>query len=47
VIQAAHKNKEDKMNAYETLKLLDRTLEAKMGDCMKLKDRELKKALIG
>lgn len=46
LIQASHKNKEDKMQAYDKLKLLDRSLETKMSECMKIRDREQKKALI-
>jgi hypothetical protein len=47
LIQAPHKNKEDKMQAFDKLKLLDRSLETKMSECMKIKDRDLKKSLIG
>ena len=47
LIQAPHKNKEDKMQAFDKLKLLDRSLETKMTECMRIKDRELKKSLIG
>jgi hypothetical protein len=46
IIQANHKNREDKMQAYDRLKLLDRSLETKMTECMKIKDREQKKLLI-
>ena len=35
------------MQAFDKLKLLDRSLETKMSECMRIKDRELKKSLIG
>jgi hypothetical protein len=47
LIQSPNQSKEAKYEAFDKLKLLDRSLETKMSECMKIKDRDLKKSLIG
>ena len=46
LIQSSDKSKEAKYEAFDKIKLLDRSLETKMTECMKIKDREQKKSLI-